>query len=416
MDRPASARHQLARLAGIVALLAAVGCSRPASLPASAAVEFAAAPAKAFPAEAPGATPTVAEGERWGEQFAALLAVGDVEAAAQRIDWDEVFTAATHGTRVPERFRAGFVSEARRCVARSGFVTQLARAASSGGSVAPVRCRVDGDGCHLLMRVIQDSGLNYHDYHLVRSGTETSAADADVLLAGEQLSATIRRLFLINVATAAIPLADEPEATDATVLHNAAALRQLLTAADDGDHAGVLEVAAGLPASLLAEKPLLMARAIAAVRSGSEQQDQAVADLRAGFPDDASVDLVSIDHHAQHHDRDSCLEAIDHLDRRLGGDPYLDVLRATVHLGASDYAQATRAVEAALAALPKLPQPYWVRLAIALEQQRHDETALWLDLIAERFGVGFPDLEMIPEYAAFVRSPEYRAWKSRRGG
>lgn len=400
MHHPSSVRHRLACLVVLIVIAAA---------PAAAAED----PPSTGGASPP-ATPTIAEGDRWGEEFATALAASDVEAASRMIDWDTVFATATSGTTAPEPWRARFVAEGTRRVSRSGFVAHLAKAAAAGGSVAPLRCHLDGGECHVLLRVIQDTGLNYLDVRLMGHGAKTRAADAYVFLAGENLSATIGKVYQIATAGMAAQGASQPAGPDTDSARRADVLQRFMAATDAGDHEQVLDITANCPADLLTEKPILMARAIAAVRAGDDRHAQALDDLRAAFPDDACVDLVAIDHHARAQDRAACLAAIDRLDERLGGDPYLDVLRATVHVGAADYAEAIRASEAAVAALPRLPQPCWIRLAISLEQKRHDDTAAWLDRIAERFGVAFPDLEAIPEYAAFVQSPEYRAWKARR--
>lgn len=81
---------------------------------------------------------------------------------------------------------------------------------------------------------------------------------------------------------------------------------------------------------------------------------------------------------------------------------------------AGDAARATGLIEKAIEALPNLLQLYWVRVSIALDAKKHADTAAWLDVIAERFGLEFADLEEVPEDAEFVKSPEYRDWKARR--
>ena len=65
--------------------------------------------------------------------------------------------------------------------------------------------------------------------------------------------------------------------------------------------------------------------------------------------------------------------------------------------------------------MPDRLELYWSRLTVALRQRRHDETAAWLDTIAERFPIVFNDLDELPDYAEFVKSPEYREWKARQG-
>lgn len=405
--------HRLRRaaLAGCGTVLVAGGCSRQAEMqpPAEASLRIAA------PAIAEEQTPSVREAERWGNDFVTALAADDVAAANEKIDWDAIFDAATRNLGVPEPVRDQFIAWGKRTAAESGLVRQLARAEQRGGDVSLVRCRIDGDECHALFRMVQESGLNYYDARLVRRGNVVRATEIDAYLAGEPVSATLRRYFLTSVAKQAPAELQNSSGLDGDLIRHADDVTAVFAAADARDHARVLEVARALPPSLQRSKAILMVRTIAAAQSDAEEHARAIDELRSAFPDAPSFDLVAIDFHSLRREHEACLAAIDRLDERVGGDPYLDVLRAAACLGARDHAGAIGSIEAAIGAMPDLLQPYWIRVAISLDQHKHDDTASWLDTISRRFGMPFPDLEGVPEYAEFVKSAEYRDWKARRG-
>jgi hypothetical protein len=411
MDRLPSLQRRRACLVGLAAAVVAGGCSRQADrVPPAAALPPVAAPSVVE------ATPTTSQAERWGAEFATAIVARDTAAANALIDWDAIFDAATRDVRVPEPVRMQFIARGRESAATTGLAAQLVRVVRSGGDVSFVRGRTAGDECRAVLRVIQDTGLNYYDARLVvRDGT-VLARDIDIFRAGEPVSATIRRYFLIFAAAQSSAMSSAPEGVDGDSFHHASELTSLFAAADAADHTQVLEIVAGLPPSLRQDRAILQVRAIAAAQAGPEEHSAAIDALRAAYPETPGLALACIDLHARRGEQEECLAAIDRLDARIGGDPYLDAVRATACFVARDYPQATRLIEQAIGAMPDLLQLYWLRLAIALAERDHDETAAWLDRITARFGVACTDLEQVPDYAEFLKSPEYRDWKARRGG
>ena len=49
--------------------------------------------------------------------------------------------------------------------------------------------------------------------------------------------------------------------------------------------------------------------------------------------------------------------------------------------------------------------------AVSLAEKKFDESARLLTRLAEQFGIQWQNLEKAPEYAEFVKSPHYDAWK-----
>ena len=409
MDRLPSLQRHRACLVGLAVAVVAGGCSRQADrVPPAAALPRVAAPSGVEE------TPTSSQAERWGGEFATAIVARDTAAANALIDWDAIFDAATRDLNVPEPVRVQFVARGRESAATSGLAAQLVRVVRSGGDVSFVRGRTAGDECRAVVRVIQDTGLNYYDAQLVFRDGKVLARDIDIARAGEPVSATIRRYFLIFAAAQASATSSAPDGADGESLHHASELKSLFAAADAGAHAQVLEIVAGLPPSLRSDEAILQVRAIAAAQAGPEEHSAAIDALRAACPDSPGLALACIDLHSRRGEHEECLAAIDRLDTQIGGDPYLDAVRATACFVARDYPRATRLIEQAIGTMPDLLQLYWLRVAIALAEQDHDETAAWLDRITAKFGVACTDLEQVPEYAEFLKSPKYREWKARR--
>ena len=100
---------------------------------------------------------------------------------------------------------------------------------------------------------------------------------------------------------------------------------------------------------------------------------------------------------------------LDHLDRSVGGDPYLDVLRGTTHAAAGDFEKSVTALERAIAAEPTMENAYFSLVNTTLMFDQHALTAQSLDRITAKFGYTW-ELEDVPDYARFLASEEGKRW------
>jgi predicted Zn-dependent protease len=103
------------------------------------------------------------------------------------------------------------------------------------------------------------------------------------------------------------------------------------------------------------------------------------------------------------------LTCIDGLDRTVGGDPYLDVLRGEVYLKKGDFAAAKQFAHKAAEAEPDEPAAYFCLLAISLKEKDFAEISDILTSFREKFPRRMPKVETNAAYAEYVRSPQYRA-------
>jgi len=177
-----------------------------------------------------------------------------------------------------------------------------------------------------------------------------------------------------------------------------------------GDGKGAAELYNRLPENVRKEKSVMLANVMASSQIDDTTYGRALDEFRAAFPRDAGVDLMSIDAYILKERYDDALGAIDRLDASVGGDPYLDVLRANVHIKAGSLARAQEAASRAAQQEPTLVPAYWSLISIALARKDYAETVRLLTRLRDGMGVQLADLSTIPEYAGFVDSLEYRKW------
>jgi tetratricopeptide (TPR) repeat protein len=260
----------------------------------------------------------------------------------------------------------------------------------------------------LLFRLIGASGVNYHEYLLDRAGR---IVDVYPHSNGEWLSQTVRRGFLPVVAQSQKgPLGT----ADDLYLRNLPSILEMVRLFKEESYDRALAVFHGLPAEVKAHRTILMQRLAIALRVSEEEYDAALTDLQAAFPDDPSLGLVLIDYHVNRGDHERALQMVDRLDRDIGGDPYLDFLRANLLFQAGRANEAKRVARRAIEAEPGLEDPYWTLVTISLHEEDYPETARLLTEIETGLGLTLRNLEEIPEYRGFVRSGAYAKWVAGR--
>jgi hypothetical protein len=115
-------------------------------------------------------------------------------------------------------------------------------------------------------------------------------------------------------------------------------------------------------------------------------------------------------------EHDKSLAALDRLEKAVGGDMFLDVMRGNILFAKGDTDAAKRHGNKAIKADPSLYAGHDLLLTIALKENDHAETARRLAVFQDRFNMDFGDLSGAEGMAAFRQSPEYKAWLNRKRG
>ncbi len=361
------------------------------------------------------AVPSDEEARQWAGLFEKAVRKGSFTATNDLIDWDALLDKATAYPDAPPglaKQRADFIKGAKATSSSTaGFTGQVLEGVRRGGSYTFLHTRlVDGQRRAVFRMITKDGGLNYHDFVLA-SGDDglVRADDCYVFLTGQMVSAAIRESFLPfarNWVKGGVGVS--PAERD--FLNNFAQFTEIVSLFHDKEHRRVLETYNELPESVRKMKTLLAIRLGSAQAISNDEYLKAIDDYRKFYPKDASIDLIALDGYAMRKNYQQALTGLDHVDKAVGGDAYLNVLRANLYLAEGKSDQAWRATEAAIAAEPTLRIAYFSLLGQSLKNHKFNRTAELLTELRSKFNMQFKDLTTVPAYAEFVKSDAYKKW------
>ena len=330
------------------------------------------------------------------------------------MDMRALLDKVVEGVPAPTKFRDAFLQGARSKGVNLG--TQVVTAVQRDGSFRLLRVRKVGSKPRALFRLLSGETVNYFELYLdMPAEGPPRIKDVYLFLAGETLSASMRRVYIAASAEANRGLLDMLKGTEREFLEHASKVKEMADLQRAGEYEKALEVYARMPPSMRKNKSVMLMRVGASYRLDSDEQYlEAIEDFEAEFPNDPALDMVSIDGHFLRKDYDGAVRSIDRLEKRVGGDPYLRLLRGSVLLEKGDKAKGREELHAAVAAEPTLVNGWWTLISLALEEKNYKETAELLVGVETQAGVELGDLKDVPTYADFVKSREYKAWMKKR--
>lgn len=291
----------------------------------------------------------------------------------------------------------------------------LAKLVQGGATYRFLRIRqVDGRP-RALFRLLAPGGLNYHDLCLVvDTHGNVRIEDMELYMTGEPLSQNLRTFMG--------PFLDE---------HRRGVLAKLLglqnefikllpqielmgQALSTGRHKEAYAIYQKLPPSVQKHQAVMLMGLQASLPVDPEVHINLLEAYVKEFPDAKNSELIILDVLLLRGKYDESLRAIDRLDQKVGGDPYLHSVRGLVHKAKKDLPAARRAFEACREAEPTLPQSYWNYIDLEMETGNFAKVAELLTAVQEKAKVVLKDITEIPFYTPFVNSPEGKAWLQKK--
>jgi tetratricopeptide (TPR) repeat protein len=261
---------------------------------------------------------------------------------------------------------------------------RLVRVQTQGGKPQPIMRRL----------LVQPSGamfVNYDRLELARSGQAIGLADAFSYRQGKWISDNF---------------------TDAP-----APIREARDQLRGGDHAGALaRLDAADAAAVRATRDGQLLRVSAVAGVSAERLQQVLEELAEQFPDDPAVALTQIDAALGRGDHLATLRWIDLLAKDIGGDAYLEALRAIALVRAGQLDEALAAIDAAVATEPTLTRAHEIKLDILIARKQWDAVLAVMTELEHSHGVTFEEakLRAEPRLAELVASPAFADWLARR--
>lgn len=358
---------------------------------------------------------TTEEARKFGTTLISGLVSGDVKKANSVIGWEQILDAATRDIKADKKkaeFRKGFLATV---AGRSGLVGQITEVIRRGGQYNIIKLRKEGKFVRVLARLIlpQAGGFNYHDFLVTKlPDGKVVAADVFIYLSAEMMSTTMRRGFLPVASQENADLGNKLSKHDRELLNNAKEIEFIALAMRDGDFDDVIKTFKTLPPILQKDKSLLLFRMIAAQNIGNKEYSEALAELEKAWGDDPLVEMVSIDAHILKNDTDKALAAIDRLNKKVGGDPYLKILKSQIYEKLKNLEMSKKLIKEAIKEDGSLLDGYWSLLGFSIFEKDYKSTFDTLVAIDKRFSISFADLRTVPEYKDFIKSEYFAKWNA----
>jgi hypothetical protein len=360
---------------------------------------------------------------QWGALLERLVKRGDLSACNELIDRDTLLKKATaypNPSKALIRQRAAFIVGAKeRSASRDGFIGQILDIVQHGGTYKFLRCRnVDGRRCAQFRLIMPQGGINYHHFELASSADGTvRAVDWYLLSTGEWQTASLRHVFLPLTQSWLMGGSDQLTPAERDLVASFMTISDMPDWIRAKQYRRVLDAYQRLPDSVKRVKSVLLRRMDAAHAVDQAEYLRTIEDYRKYYPNDASIDLTVLDAQMVRGSFDLALATIDRIDKAMGGDPYLKVLRVDLLEKQGKSNAAWKIAEAAVAEEPTLLPAYFSLLELALHRKNFAKIAELLTAMESKLGVKFKDLTTFPAFAEFVKSDEYKAWrKSGHGG
>lgn len=358
---------------------------------------------------------TAAECEAFGRDIEKHSAQGDFAFLFDAYDWNAILERAIppkmlsaadyaefqHGLRKSQEERAALQ-------ARAYVAIKFLRAKPVGREMRAL-CRFEHS----------NSGFTHQELILEhRRDGRPGVADSYLYYSGEKLSDTIRHAVMPILAEKDKSVLERMFSDTPDLLKSAPVWNQLVRLSLQGRSKEVLSVYNRLPPSVQKEKFMLIYR-LKAAQAVDDKEYLAAMDLwRRTYPNDPSLDVITLDAHILRKEYPQALECINRLDKALGGDPYLELQRAYLYTLMNDGPKARAAAQRCLEAEPSRLDAGMLVLSSLAQEHQDDECIAWLDKMQSTGGHSKEQLieriETSEKLGQFSISEAYRKWRGPR--
>ncbi len=362
---------------------------------------------------------TDADYQEFGEKLETAIATGDQAEASRLFRLMDLFERCLTDLDFSAADKRGLLQGAG---ASSGkMAEQIIQEVKKGGKYSLLRVRTVEGKKRVLMRLIGAEGaLNYHEFTLVRyPDGRVGPEDIHILATGELITQTFRRLLLSFAAERNQGIVARLSGAEQMYTKHLPKLQTIAQDTQAGRHQQALATFRQLPAELQKDRTFQIL-AIQAAQGVDEKEYLAEMErFQQNHPGDPVTDLLAIDFFLVKKQYDESIKAIDRLDKMMGGDPYICVLRGGALLEAGRLEEARKETEKGIKEDPKLEAGYLARIKVAFREKNHPDALVWLKKAVENANLALDlDAEKSnPEWADFIKSPQFgqlRKWLEKR--
>ena len=323
-------------------------------------------------------TPASDEAQQFARELEAALTAGDKAAIEKLIDYAALFDRAVRLKNPPQVLKTQldlFRELSTSANDTAGISFLLLEGMDPGNRWQVVHARTAGQPPQerVLVRIIAGGRLVYYDLILGRDkNRRLKVVDMHALLHGHLESESLRRSFMEIVGPHNRAWASSIVGLDPLWLANLDGLLALDKADDDGQFKAALDEYERLPEALR-RQPILLDDALVHARLSSEERYPKLIDLACEVAKTEPILRMRVLNVLLDREPDErTFEMLTLVDEAIGGDAYLDVLRADLFESQGKPAEAQKAVAAALGRDPGLVEAYEWQLGRLLQKRRRE--------------------------------------------
>jgi hypothetical protein len=176
-----------------------------------------------------------------------------------------------------------------------------------------------------------ESGMNYHDYRIIKVNDELQFSDMYIYLTGEHFANTIGRLM-----TYTIPKELVKDKQSASNNQESKILFKAILYNKEGDYKKAYKLMNSIKSNLSKEKFLLIFKTLIAAQVDETTYLKSLEDLISTFPNDQTIALNRIDYHLYKEDYIEAIQVINQLQNETEDD-FLNFLKAGVAFEDKNY-------------------------------------------------------------------------------
>jgi hypothetical protein len=354
------------------------------------------------------------DSQQYASEVVKAVVSGNKAAFNSLVDWEAIFATATANLGAPPNVVSGWIQEMRQALSTNvGFADSLIQNSKAGGQFDFLRTRISHGRQVIMFRLLGpgSQGVNYIEF-IVKQGPDHKirATDLYPYAAGELVTESIHRALLPAAASQSRTFLEKLVSKEQDFVLDLPKIPPISQAILQGRKKDALRMLDELRPGTKKAKMVLLMRTQAAQEADQNVYLATLEEFRSLFPNDPCLDLQLIDYYSLTKKPEEVLKCIDRLDKAVGGDPYLNYMRASQAVDRGDRAEARRLCKLIVEQEPTFKPAYFLHIGLSLKDDLDDETLAWLKRLHETLGMTFKDLTTVPDYARFVKSPQHKEW------
>jgi hypothetical protein len=355
---------------------------------------------------------TEAECREFAADLQAAIHANDQARTARLIGLAEPFRTAVRDFDGTPEYRKELLKVCDQKAAAHPFVPLLLAEVRNGGQLKLLRVHsVDGRPRALFRTIRADGTVGYLDFIPARfPGGRLGIEDIYVPAATELFSQSVRRIALAIAAEEGGGPPGHPPTSDRTWTAHLPKWNAMLQAMTAEKWEEAIASYKSMPGTMQTNRTVLLHYVQAALLGSDAEYIRAIEAFRRHFPDDPAVKVHNVDYFRMTRQHAAAVEAIEHAEQILGGDPSLRALRAVEMAKGWRFPEARATAEQAIEDEPTLTWAYLSRIRVSLLETNHSDTLTWLKKMAEATGHEPSELSRDRDFDLFVRSPQYSEW------